>query len=84
VTQQAINVLTICKQAAFSTIFTSRALMKYARIPMRLREFRGLAPQSVFGGLALQNHLTMVIILPLSLPSTLPPLPLSTNIKKID
>jgi hypothetical protein len=38
---------------------------------VRLREFRGLAPKFLFGGLAPQNHLTMVImiILPLSLPS---------------
>ena len=50
----------------------------------RLREFRGLAPKSVFGGLAPRNHLTMVIILPPSLPSASSPLPPLINIKKID
>ena len=36
-------------------------------VPMervRLREFRGLAPKYLFGGLAPLNHPTMVIILP--------------------
>ena len=52
---------------------------------MRLREFRGLAPKYLFGGLALQNHLTMVImiILPPSLLFVLSP-PLLTNMKKIN
>jgi hypothetical protein len=52
---------------------------------MRFREFRGLAPKSLIRGLALQNHLTMVImiILPLSLLFVLSP-PLLTNMKKIN
>jgi hypothetical protein len=31
---------------------------------MRLRDFRGLVPISVFGRLALQNHMIMVKVLP--------------------
>jgi hypothetical protein len=45
---------------------------------MRLREFRGLAPKSFFGGLAPPNHLTMVIILSSGPCPLLPPL---NNIK---
>jgi hypothetical protein len=52
---------------------------------MRLSEFRGLVPKSLFGGLAPQNCLTMVImiILPQYLPSVVSP-PLLTNMKKIN
>jgi hypothetical protein len=34
VTQQTINVLTICKQAALNTVYTPRALMKHAKMPL--------------------------------------------------
>jgi hypothetical protein len=51
----------------------------YLHCVVRLREFRGLAPQSVFGGQAPQIQVTMVIILP-PLPSPLTPL---INIKII-
>jgi hypothetical protein len=39
-----------------------------------MREFRGLAPKSFWGGAGPQNHLTMVIFPP-PLPSASSPLP---------
>ena len=51
---------------------------------MRLREFRGLAPKTFFlGGLAPQNHLTMVITPPPPLPSASSSLPSLINKKTI-
>jgi hypothetical protein len=49
VTQQAINVLTIRKQAAFSLTFTPRALMKHARIPIHFEHFTNAMVHPVTG-----------------------------------
>jgi hypothetical protein len=38
-TQQAINILTIHKQAVFSKVFTPRALMKHAKMPLHFKHY---------------------------------------------
>jgi hypothetical protein len=55
-------------------------IIKYSEL-MRLRESWGYAPKSIFGGLASQDLLTMVIILPRPiLPCALSPFPPLNNI----
>jgi hypothetical protein len=49
VTQQAINVLTIRKQAAFSTVFTPSALMKHARMPLHSEHYANAMVHPVTG-----------------------------------
>jgi hypothetical protein len=49
VKQQAINVLTIHEQATFSTVFTPRALMKHARMPLHFEHYANTMLHPVTG-----------------------------------
>jgi hypothetical protein len=49
VTQQAINVLTIHEQATFSTVFTPRALMKHAKMPLHFEHYANTMLHPVTG-----------------------------------
>jgi hypothetical protein len=49
VTQQALNILTIRKQAAFSTVFTPRALMKHAKVPLHFEHYANTMVHPVTG-----------------------------------
>jgi hypothetical protein len=49
VTQQAINILIIQKQAVFSTVFTPRALMSHARMPLHFEHYANVMVYPVTG-----------------------------------
>jgi hypothetical protein len=49
VTRHAINLLTLCKQASFSTIHTPRALMKHAKMWVNMEHYANPMVHPIMG-----------------------------------